>query len=259
MKIKKAISIICVFALVLVGGYIAWKNYTPKKIDNSISMSTSVNLYDPKEVVGVKHYVFVAKVTGTRDYYSERLNYDFPDIVDYYDMPFTECEVEVIKNIKGELKENSTFCFYKVGGASALKDSIVLYEDDIMPEVGKYYIFMGMAHPDGTMTGGGTNGTIELESGIDKTNLETSAIYQTYVDAYYNQIKPLYSSNIRYLAKSDVNYNNGAANAEIYGEDLKLQLEKGNGLDEKYDEAVMSENPELKKVWEDVVNNSVSK
>ncbi len=167
---------------------------------------------------------------------------DFPEVIHYYDMPFTECNVEIIKNIKGTLSEGVKTTFYKVGGINHSKTAIYLDEGDIMPEVDKYYIFTGMAHPDGTMTGGGTNGTIALEEGIDKNNLESSAIYQKYVDAYNNQIKP--SSNaidIAYYAKADKNYNDGASNAQLYEDYLKQKVERGYTIDEKYDKALKSE------------------
>ncbi len=260
-KIIKVISFFCVVTLVLcVGGYTAWRNYVPTNIEYTMTSDTTVNLYDPREVVGVKDYVFVCRVIEMYDYYSEKGSRDFPDVVDYYDLPVTECRVEIIKNIKGTLAENSVTSFYKGGGINYSRTAVILKEGDIMPEVGKYYIFTGMAHPDGTMTGGGTNGTIALEDGIDKNNLETSAIYQKYVDAYNNQIEPKNSKNdIAYFAKADKNYNDGATNAQLYEKDLRAKSEKGHTIDEKYDKALKSENPKLEEVLDNVVSERVSK
>ncbi len=254
-KILKAISIVCVVALIFsIGGYVAWRNYVPTNIEYAMTSDTAVNLYDPREVVGVSDYVFVCRVIEMHDYVHEKSGRDFPEVIYYYDMPFTECIVEIVKNIKGTLNEGAETSFYKVGGINHSKTAIYLDEDDIMPEVGKYYIFTGMAHPDGTMTGGGTNGTIALEDGIDKNNLETSAIYQKYVDAYNNQIKPSSNAiNMVYYAKADKNYNDGTNNAQLYEEHLKLKKEKGYTIDEEYDKALKSENPKLEKVLEKVL------
>ncbi len=253
-KVIKIVSIICVVVLLFgLGGYIAWRNYIPTNIEYAMSSDTDVNLSDPREVVGVSDYVFVCRVVEMHDYVHEKSSRDFPEVIHYYDLPFTECKIEIVKNIKGNLIEGAETSFYKVGGINHSKTAIYLDEGDIMPEVDKYYIFTGMAHPDGTMTGGGTNGTIELEEGIDKINLETSALYQKYVDAYNNQIYPSRSSiDIAYYAKADISYNDGTNNAQLYEKYLKIKKEKGYTIDEKYDEALKSENPKLEDILENV-------
>ncbi len=245
-KTIKVVSVICVVALLIgIGGYIAWRNYVPTKIERFGSSVSIINLTDLREVVGYKEYVFVARVIETYDYYTAKNVRKFPDIVNYYDMPFTECRVEIVKNIKGTLKENIETSFYKVGGISISRTEIYLYENDLIPEKDKYYIFMGMAHPDGTMTGGGTNGTIALEDGIDKNNLESSAIYQKYVDAYKNQILSPYSDEISYLATIDVDFGDGTENAKRYA------LEKeSREYSAEYEKALIQGNPKLESALE---------
>lgn len=245
--VKKVLCTICVaLAVVLIGGYVAWKNYIPTKIEYMMSGDTSVNLSDPREVVGVKDYVFVGYVQETYDYYTQKSSHEFPEIVDYYDMPFTECQVKIVASIKGDLKEGDDFSFYKVGGITQSRNCILLNEKDIMPEKGKYYIFSGLAHADGTMTGGGTNGTIELEPGINESNIEQSEIYQIYLDAYENQILPRSQSSYPdFLCTADENYGDGTYNAELYEEYAKMKKEKGN-FDENLDKAVKKGNKKIK-------------
>lgn len=246
---KIVLSTICiVLAVVMIGGYVAWKNYIPTRIEYMIS-DTTVNLNDPREVVGVKEYVFVGYVHELYDFCTQKSSREFPEIVDYYEIPFTECQVKIVAGIKGNLKEGSEFSFYKVGGIVPSRTCIFLDEGDIMPEKGKYYIFTGVAHADGTMTGGGTNGTIELEEGIDESNLEQSEIYQTYLDAYENQIPP-YGKDVSpvYLCTADVNYGDGTYNAELYKEYIDYIKEKGDIIDEAYYKAVKSENKKIDEV-----------
>lgn len=245
--IKKIIGIVCVvLAVTVIGGYVAWRNYIPTEIQYMMPADTSVNLGDPREVVGVSEYVFVGYVQQTYDYYTEESNHEFPGVVDYYDMPFTECQVKIIASIKGSLEEGKEFSFYKVGGVTSNRSCILLDYKDIMPKLGKYYIFTGIAHADGTMTGGGTNGTIELEEGINESNLEQSKIYQTYLDSYENQILPDSQSIYPdFLCTADENYGDGTHNAELYEDYAKLKKEKGS-FDEELDKAVKKGNKKIK-------------
>ncbi len=244
---KKILSVICIALVVtLLGGYVAWKNYIPTEIQYMMSGDTTVNLGDPREVVGVSDYVFVGYVQEIHDYHTEKSSRDFPEIVSYYQLPFTECQVKIVASIKGELEEGNEFSFYKVGGIVESRSCILLLEKDIMPEQGKYYIFTGLAHADGTMTGGGTNGTIELEAGIDESNIEESKIYQTYLDAYENQIPPdIESSYPDFLCTADKNYDDGTYNAELYEDYAKMKKEKGT-FDENLDKAVKKGNKKIK-------------
>lgn len=242
--IKKIIGIVCVLLVVtVVGGYITWKNYVPTEFFYMTSGDTAVNLSDPREVVGVSEYVFVGYIQDTHDYYTEKSSRKFPEIVDYYSLPFTECEVKIVASIKGNLKENAEFSYYKVGGITQSRRYIALDENDILPEKEKFYVFTGIAHADGTMTGGET---IELEEGINAKNLEQSKIYQTYIDAYENQIIPK-SKGIYpgFLCTADINYGDGTYNAELYEDYAELKKEKGS-FDEELDKAVKDGNKKIK-------------
>lgn len=223
--------IIPVITVVLVGsigcGYFILKsNKIPTEI-KYIHANTAYNPNDPKEVIGSQAYVFVGFIEETHDYMTEKDTREFPERIKKKDLPRTECVVKVIKNIKGELTEGVSFSFYKGGGISENRKYIELYENDLIPEVDKYYIFTGYAHEDGTVTGGGPNGTIELEEGINAENLESSKLYQEYIDAAENQVsfgKNLYTE---FLAKNDKNYGDGSHNAKIQQKVLK---EKENNL-----------------------------
>ena len=224
--IKWIIPVICIVLVSsILGGYLFLKSdKTPTEI-KYVHTNTDYNPDDPREVIGSQAYVFVGFVEETHDYMTEKDTREFPERTKKNDLPTTECIVKVIKNIKGELTEGVSFSFYKGGGISEDGKYIELCYNDLTPEVGKYYIFTGYAHEDGTVTGGGENGTIELESGINAENLDSSKIYLEYVDAAKNQVsfgKNLYTE---FLAKTDKNYGDGSHNAEIQQELLKQQAE----------------------------------
>lgn len=246
-------------------GYFLWRTaFPPKAIryysDYQSADNIAINIDDPREYVGATKYVFVAKVTETHDYYTERLFHRFPKIIDYFGGEFTECRLNVITNIKGNLAVGKEFSYYKAAGINKFRTCTMLEnEDDILPEVGKYYVFFGNAHADGTMTGGGT---FPLEDGITEINLEESAIYQKYVDGFNKQIVRYHSFDADYLCTADINYGDGSYNAEVYAEYLKWQEEIDRKyaqeqsmtyeefhekyFDYKYYEAVKKGNPKIK-------------
>lgn len=212
-------------------GYFLFRTvFPPKNIINlgNYASNDGIDISDPRKYVGISSYVFVAEVTETHDYYTERLFHRFPDVIDYYDMEFTECRLNVITNIKGNLAVGNVFSYYKVGGVNKSRTGVIIYgRDDIMPKVGKYYVFFGVTHPDGTMTGGGT---FPLEDGITESNLEDSAVYQKYIDAYEHQIIPYSYNSYNYLCSADIHYGDGSYNAKLYEE----QLKKDEEIDRKY-------------------------
>lgn len=244
------------------GGYFLFRTAFPPKAvryySDYVSEDRAFALSDTRRYIGATKYVFVAKVIETHDYYTERLFPDFPAVVDYYDSEFTECRLTVINNIKGDLAVGKDFSYYKVAGVNKLRTHIILYENgDVLPEVGKYYVFFGVVHPDGTMTGGGT---YPLEDGINESNLETSAIYRKYVDAYNKQI--ITYRDFDYMCSADINYDDGSYNAKVYAEylkwdeeiDRKYAAEQSISYEEyhkkhfdfKYDRAVKKGNPKIK-------------
>lgn len=225
-KFLKVISVICAVTILGVGCYYLYSiTLAPKKFSYYVS-EPSYNAGDNRAVVGIHPYVFVGYIEETHDYMSERFKKNFPETIKEIDRPMTECKVKVIKNIKGSLREDVTFPVYKTGGLSKSLMYIKMEQDSIMPQSERYYIFIGYAHEDGTLTVGDHPGIVKIESGINAENLESSKLYQEYVDAYENQILPKYSIGYSYLAKNDVNFGNGEYNQKLYQKELKEEAEK---------------------------------
>lgn len=228
-KLIIIIAVLCITAVVGTG--LIWQNkHIPTKIVYHSKADTDVNFDDPREAVGSSRYVFIGKIEETYDYYVNKASRKFPEIADYFGGEFTECRIKIVDAIKGDLTVGNTFSYYKVGGITENRACIALEEGDILPETGKYYLFTGIAHADGTMTGGVT---IQLEDGITEDNLNESKIYQEYVDGFNNQILPktkgLYPD---FLCTADKNFGDGSYNAELYSEYVK----KTEELDREYAE-----------------------
>ena len=252
---RKMFIIFMVIVLVISILFVVWFNYKPSKITYFKGcIESAIDINNLQELIGVNDYVFVGYVEEIYDYNHDRFFHNFPEIIDYYGGPFTECRVTVMECIKGNIPVGETLSYYKVGGVTGLRTSIYLdvEEDyieqgyaDYYPEEGKYYIFRGMAHPDGTITGGGTFSTDLLEDGINATNYRESKVYQKWINAYENQI--IYDNDdYKYLCSADVDYGDGTYNEEIFEKYKELREKKGSSVDEKYYKAVKDGNPKIK-------------
>ncbi len=240
------VSIFVVFSIL----FIVWFNYKPTKITYFKGcIESAIDISNLQELIGVNDYVFVGCVEEVYDYNHDRFFHKFPEIIDYYGGPFTECKVTVTECIKGNIPTGETLSYYKVGGVTWLRTSIYLNateeEGDFYPEIGKYYVFGGMSHPDGTITGGGKDSTEPLGEHFDSKNYKQSDVYQKWIDAYENQI---ISSNddYVYLCSADADYGDGTYNAEVFEVYKKIREEKGSPIDEKYYKAVTDGNPKIK-------------
>ena len=227
-----------------------WLSYTPTDISYFKGcVESSINLNNLQEVIGVNDYVFVGYVEETYDYNHDRFFHKFPEIIDYYGGPFTECKVTVIESIKGNIEKDTVLSYYKVGGVTSLRTSIYLDVEegqvDYYPQKDNYYIFRGSAHPDGTITGGGTYSTDKLEKGYDETTYKQSSVYKKWIDAYENQITENACPPF-YLCSADADYGDGTYNAEIYEAYIKTKAENSNYVDEEYYKALKNGNPKIK-------------
>ena len=93
--------------------------------------------------------------------------------------PLTHYNVTVVSNIKGELPLNETVPLIKSGGISQDATMYILYNDDSLPELGKYYICSTNLYKDGCYWAGGPNSTrlisltaLKSNSNSEKKNAE---------------------------------------------------------------------------------------
>lgn len=136
--------------------------------------SYAVDVSDLRAVVGDSDYVVVAKVT---DYLSTTYSAS--------GMPLTEYTVQVVENIKGHLDTTKEISIIKEGGLNEKNNKFIIYENDILPQVGKYYIFCIYAQGTGTNRVCGENCTLAIENG---DNYSGEQKYIDICDAYANEI-----------------------------------------------------------------------
>ncbi|OEF99035.1 hypothetical protein BHF71_02260 [Vulcanibacillus modesticaldus] len=96
--------------------------------------------------------------------------------------PYTKYSITIIDNMKGELKKYKEFDILKAGGISKDKKSIILYEDDELFQVGKYYIMAAYAQPDGSLLVSGPNSSLVLTE-TSKDKIVSSEEYKKYKNA----------------------------------------------------------------------------
>ncbi|MGE7903314.1 hypothetical protein ACQKNS_02755 [Peribacillus sp. NPDC094092] len=102
--------------------------------------------------------------------------------------PYTNNLITVIENIKGKLKKNTAIPMQKSGGITEEKDMYILYEDDFLPEEGKFYIFNTYNQPDGSILINGPNSNLEIDVN-KKSEIVSSKEYKKYKDAVKNEVK----------------------------------------------------------------------
>jgi len=184
------ISVLLIAAIVT--GFLFWKSSTNEGGKVRITRSSAewaFDVYDPELVAFCASYMFVGFV-------QEELETVYGDSM----IPDTKYSVINISNIKGNLKLNEKIEILKEGGKSQWDSKhIMLMEDDILPEVGKAYIFIAAAEvKDSDIKGlrvASPTQCIPITSADITTKSSAKEItqtkeYQTYLEAYKNERDP---------------------------------------------------------------------
>ena len=143
------ITVALVSALLIVasGDEVTWNGET-ECLGQLTMVLDFTNLY---AYVGMVDYVFVGTVEG-RDAV-------IPDRRTEYEQSFSKYSIHVDRNLKGELAEDIVCS--KMGGlkkdgtmllVAAETPSGELIPDSGLPEIGKQYVFLAYAQPDGSLT-----------------------------------------------------------------------------------------------------------
>ena len=104
---------------------------------------------DRNKVVGFHDYVFVGevkKVVGTG--YTQ---VDFSDGLRMFSQPYTQYEIRVIENLKGELATDENITLRKHDGAYFFGKRVSMMEGDNLPDEGECYIFICDADENGEL------------------------------------------------------------------------------------------------------------
>ncbi len=104
---------------------------------------------DKEKVAGFHDYVFVGevkKVVGTG--YTQ---VDFSDGLRMFSQPYTQYEIRVIENLKGELVTDRDIPLKKHDGVYLFGKKVSMMEGDNLPDVGECYIFICSADEEGEL------------------------------------------------------------------------------------------------------------
>lgn len=210
-KSKKFIIMSVVFVLIIV---VAVGVYLYFSTMQNTTISSGIYMYDtstPERAVGISDYVFVAKIDGIA-----RTEYRNPTTVETglsssetRTTPYTVYNIEVVKNIKGELITSEPIEYMQYGGINEDGETYTFIEGTGLLETGKYYILMA-----DTFEGDGgiievtePNRRILLDDVENDEDVENSELVKRYEEAYKNEYIPEGFYNWeRYTSKYDVNY-----------------------------------------------------
>ena len=210
-KSKKIIIMSVIFVLIIVVAVGVYLFYSTMQ---NTTISSGMYMYDtstPERAVGISDYVFVAKIDGIA-----RTEYRNPITVETglsssetRTTPYTVYNIEVVKNIKGELITSEPIEYMQYGGINEDGETYTFMEGTGLLETGKYYILMV-----GTFEGDGgiievtePNRRILLDDVENDEDVENSELVKRYEEAYKNEVIPEgFEEEDRYISKYDVNY-----------------------------------------------------
>ena len=210
-KSKKIIIMSVIFVLIIVVAVGVYLFYSTMQ---NTTISSGMYMYDtstPERAVGISDYVFVAKIDGIA-----RTEYRNPITIETglsssetRTTPYTVYNIEVVKNIKGELITSEPIEYMQYGGINEDGETYTFMEGTGLLETGKYYILMV-----GTFEGDGgiievtePNRRILLDDVENDEDVENSELVKRYEEAYKNEVIPEgFEEEDRYISKYDVNY-----------------------------------------------------
>ena len=149
-----------------------------------------IDIYNPAEVAGFADYVFVGFVNekGNTEYH-QNVDSSMLDGIEIEKDPYTNYEITVLENLKGNLKQGAMIPIQKEGGLSEDGSRIRLEEGDFLPEMGETLIVFITVQEDGTLLFSGKNDSYRLldadHVGEDYKNLE---VYKTIANACKNEV-----------------------------------------------------------------------
>jgi hypothetical protein len=164
-----------------------WINTTKINYSHAIY---AYDVHDPEKTSYGADYIFVGVV-------EEELETIW---IHDFNWPNTKYSVTNIQNIKGNLKLNEKIEIVKDGGKEKANPKyIALMDGDILPEIGKTYIFLGKAPIEGndiqeifidTPTSCIPITTADIKAKSSAKDITQTKEYQKYFEAYKNEKNP---------------------------------------------------------------------
>lgn len=220
------VAMICILALMAVLGiyFGVIKKNNPLKLD-PISYSYVIDIDNPREVAGHVDFVFVGRVEKQKDVvYEDVFDRETEDGIQSTGIPYTNYDITVLENIKGDLKINETIPILKEGGVSMDGKRLILGEGDFMPKEGEVCVFFISVQEDGTLLLPGKNFSIKImESSLTKKAVQKKSLAQVQQESQ-NEMQQITKSDVyqEMLAacKNEIPYEREryTAPAELIGE-----------------------------------------
>ena len=216
MKLYNKIMLLIVSAGIIIGIFIFIDKVEkePQETYNNLPLYTSsaMWMYDtstPEKAIGISQYAFVAKVNKIL-----RTEYKNPVKIEngllatkIVTDPYTVYDINVIENIKGNLRTDSSIEFMQYGGINEDKKSYTLIQGGELLKEGQYYILLvEVFDKEGNIEVSDPNRIIQLENNNDiNTASLSNDIISKYKQAYKNEIIPEgYDTNKKTISKYDI-------------------------------------------------------
>ncbi len=168
---KKIIAKILMFIILTV--IVFWYGYHFSLNRDNDSKMVSVSLIranyeydirDINQIIDKVDYIFVGEVKDIKGYDYQNpvcVELENGEIKTIYDT-YTNYEILVKDCYKGKLDNHCLQRIQKRGGLEYTGDSIAIMENDILPDIGKTYLFFAYKQSDGTILVSGENSNILL-------------------------------------------------------------------------------------------------
>lgn len=167
---------ICTFIAVSIYYKNKIKSIDNEKKESVIKRVHTTYKYDVNnlgKLIGDADYVFVAKVDKKVE---TVYKYPVKKEDSWISSPYTKYRLEVKKNIKGQLRINKKIIVSKSGGEDKYNNVKYIYDKDILPKKGEYFVFMAYAQKDGSMLVTGANSNLRVTK-----NYTTSSAYRNVI------------------------------------------------------------------------------
>ncbi|RGB77232.1 hypothetical protein [Anaerococcus nagyae] len=117
----------------------------------------AIDVDSPYELVGFSDYYFICEVISQKDTeYRDPITIETEHGAEEITSPYTNYEIKVIKNIKGDLPIDKNITITKAGGISESGD-LILYENYTLLDTGQFYAITATAQPYGSLLVSGPN------------------------------------------------------------------------------------------------------
>ena len=156
---KMIVGVTILLVLLVVMGTIYYLDYSDNKDKiKYIHASYGFDANNLNNIVSDADYIFVGKVIN-----QGKTVYKYPVKVEnkWITSPYTYYNLQVIKNVKGNLLKGKNVKILKAGGKDKYSNVKYVYENDILPNKNEYYIFAAYVQQDGSLLVSGVNSTIK--------------------------------------------------------------------------------------------------